>query len=160
MDATRAMNPTQDMAAVRLPRRARVRTAVMHRDNVLQFGRFLAVGAVGYVVNLAAFAAAAHGLAVDFRVSATIAFVLALLTTFALNRHFTFAAGDGPRAQQLGRYALVNLAGFVTNLLVLVVLVSAVGVLKLPAEAIAAAVAAPVNFAGNRLWAFAHNQAR
>jgi putative flippase GtrA len=150
------MDATHDLAAVRLPRRVRVRSAVTHRDNVLQFARFLGVGAVGYVVNLAVFAAAAHGLAIDFRLSAGIAFVFALLTTFVLNRHFTFGAGDGPLRSQLGRYALVNLGGLVTNLIVLVVLVSAVGLLKLPAEAIAAAVAAPVNFAGNRLWAFAH----
>jgi putative flippase GtrA len=153
------MAATHELAAIRLPRRARLRGAVMQRDNVLQFARFLGVGAVGYVVNLAAFAAAAHGVGVDFRLAATAAFVVALLTTFTLNRHFTFAAGDGPLASQLGRYALVNLAGFVTNLVVLMVLVSAVGVLKLPAEAIAAAVAAPVNFAGNRLWAFAHDHA-
>jgi putative flippase GtrA len=160
MDATRAMSATQEFPAIGLSPRARVRTAVTHRANLLQFARFLAVGAVGYVVNLAAFAGAAHGAGLDFRLAATVSFVLALLTTFGLNRHFTFAAGDGPLAQQLGRYAVVNLAGFVTNLVVLVILVSGVGVLKLPAEAIAAAVAAPVNFAGNRLWAFAHDHAR
>jgi putative flippase GtrA len=148
---------TQELAAVQVPRRTRVRSAVTHPANVLQFARFLGVGAVGYVVNLAVFAAAAHGLAIDFRAAAVVSFALALLTTFVLNRRFTFAATDGQVARQLGRYALVNLGGFVTNLVVLILLVSVAGLLKLPAEAIAAAVAAPVNFAGNRLWAFAHD---
>jgi putative flippase GtrA len=149
------MATTQEIASVRARRRVRALRAV-RRDTVLQFARFLAVGAVGYVVNLAAFAAVAHGLGVDFRAAAVASFAVALVTTFLLNRHFTFGAGDGALARQLGRYALVNVGGFATNLLVLVLLVSVAGVLKLPAEAIAAAVAAPVNFAGNRLWAFAH----
>jgi putative flippase GtrA len=150
------MATTGEISAV-AARAARARLAVAQRATVLQFARFLAVGAVGYVVNLAVFAAAAHGLGIDFRAAAAASFAVALMTTFALNRHFTFAAGDRDPARQFGRYALVNLAGFATNLVVLVALVSAAKVAKLPAEAIAAAVAAPVNFAGNRLWAFAHD---
>ena len=152
------MATTQEIAAVRLPPRSRLRTAAPRRDDALQFARFLGVGAVGYVVNLAVFAAAAHGAGVDFRAAATAAFAVALLTTFALNRRFTFAAAHAPAAAQLWRYAVVNLAGFVTNLAVLVLLVSAAGVMKLPAEARAAAAAAPVNFLGGRLWAFAHHR--
>jgi putative flippase GtrA len=146
---------TQELAAIHLPRSVRVRTVVTQRRNLMQFARFLGVGAVGYVVNLAAFAAAAHGAGIDFRAAAVASFVVALLTTFVLNRHFTFAAGHGPLAGQLWRYLLVNLAGFATNLLVLIALVSLAAVAKLPAEAAAAAVAAPVNFLGGRLWAFA-----
>ena len=65
-------------------------------ETVRQAGRFLAVGAVGYAVNLAAYAGALHGLALDYRASAVLAFTLALLTTFVLNRRYTFAAADGP----------------------------------------------------------------
>ena len=145
---------TQELGAIQLPRGARVRTVVTERRNVVQFARFLGVGAIGYVVNLAAFGAAAHAAGIDFRAAAVASFVVALLTTFVLNRHFTFGAGRGPALQQLGRYTLVNLLGFATNLLVLVLLVSVADVMKLPAEAAAAAVAAPVNFLGGRLWAF------
>jgi putative flippase GtrA len=147
---------TQELTAIRLPRRARVQIVVTQRRNLLQFARFLGVGAVGYVVNLAAFGTAAHAVGIDFRAAAVASFAVALLTTFVLNRHFTFAAGHGPALGQFGRYTLVNLAGFATNLLVLVLLVSVAGVMKLPAEAVAAAVAAPVNFIGGRVWAFAH----
>jgi putative flippase GtrA len=124
------------------------------RDNVVQVARFLGVGAIGYVVNLAAYAAATHAVGLDYRVSAFVSFVLALLTTFSLNRHVTFAAGDGPIAAQLWRYVVVNSAGFATNLVVLMLLVDGAGVAKVPAEALAAAAAAPVNFLGGRLWAF------
>jgi putative flippase GtrA len=147
---------THELGGVRVARRARVRTAVTERRNIAQFARFLGVGAVGYVVNLAAFAAAAHGAGIDFRAAAVASFVVALLTTFVLNRHFTFGAGHGRVAGQLWRYLLVNLAGFATNLLVLIALVTLAEVAKLPAEAVAAAAAAPVNFLGGRLWAFAH----
>ena len=124
-------------------------------ETVRQAGRFLAVGAVGYAVNLAAYAGALHGLALDYRASAVLAFTLALLTTFVLNRRYTFAAADGAIPEQLWRYAIVNLAGFVTNLLVLQGCVELLGAAKLPAEALAAAAAAPVNFLGGRAWAFA-----
>jgi putative flippase GtrA len=151
------MATSRDIAALLArPRARRLRAAVQEqRALVTQFARFLGVGAIGYVVNLAVFAAATHGAHIDFRASAVISFVVALTTTFVLNRRFTFAAHHGPVLVQLWRYALVNLAGFGTNLAVLIVLVSVAGVAKVPAEAVAAAVATPVNFLGGRLWAFA-----
>src|SRR3954449_11009586 len=108
------MATTGEISAV-MARAARARLAPAQRATVLQFARFLAVGAVGYVVNLAVFAAAAHGLGIDFRAgggggyvvnlavfaaaahglgidfraAAAASFAVALTTTFALNRHFT-----------------------------------------------------------------------
>jgi len=150
---------TDEIVAVRLPRRTRVWGFVTHPSLSRQVARFLCVGAVGYVVNLAVYATSVHVATVEYRVSAVAAFACALATTFVLNRHFTFAAGGGHPAAQAWRYLLVNLVGFATNLVVLQVLVERAALAKVPSEAIAAVVAAPVNFAGQRLWAFARHAA-
>ena len=77
---------------VELPFRARVRLGVRHPHNWLQLMRFAAVGASGYVVNLAVFATCVHAIGVDYRVSSAIAFVVSVVNNFWWNRHWTFAA--------------------------------------------------------------------
>ena len=138
-----------------LPWHAQLRAWLLHPSSWLQVARFLVVGAVGYAVNLVVFAAAVHAAGIEYRASAALAFVCALTTTFLLNRRFTFAAHDGSVVHQAWRYAIVNGAGFAANIGVLQLLVERGGMAKVPAEAIAAILAAPVNFAGLRLWAFA-----
>jgi putative flippase GtrA len=125
-----------------------------------QLVRFMAVGAAGYVVNLAVYTAAVHGADTDYRVAAVVAFCVALTTTFALNRRYTFRDHDGRLHHQAARYLLVSLVGFAVNLLALQVLVDLVGVAKVPAQAIAVVLAAPVNFAGQRFWTFAARSGR
>jgi len=146
---------TDERLELPLPWHAQLRAWILHPSSWLQVARFLVVGAVGYTVNLAVFAAGVHVAAIEYRMSAVIAFFCALTTTFLLNRRFTFAAHGEAIVHQAWRYALVNGAGFAANLGVLQLLVERGGMAKVPAEAIAAILAAPVNFAGMRLWAFA-----
>jgi putative flippase GtrA len=121
--------------------------------------RFALVGAAGYVVNLAVYAASVHGAHLDYRLAAVVAYVVALSTTFALNRHYTFNARDGRLHHQAARYLLVSLVGFATSLLALQVLVDGLAMAKVPSQAIAVILAAPVNFAGQRFWTFARRPA-
>ena len=123
-----------------------------------QLIRFLAVGAAGYVVNLAVYAAAVHGADLHYRAAAVVAFAVALTTTYTLNRRYTFSATGDPLHHEATRYLLVSLAGFATNIVALTILVDAAGMAKVPAQAIAIVLAAPVNFAGQRLWTFARRR--
>lgn len=150
---------TDEILAIELPLHLRLRFWASHPATWIEVGKFLAVGAVGYAVNLAVYGACVQLPGVEYRVAAALAFVCALATTFALNRRFTFGAHDGPLAGQAWRYLLVNLAGFAANIGVLQLLVERAATPKLPAEAIAAVLAAPVNYAGQRLWAFARRSA-
>jgi putative flippase GtrA len=120
-----------------------------------QLIRFLTVGAAGYVVNLAVYAACVHAAHTDYRIAAIIAFCVALSTTFALNRRYTFEATGGPVHHEAARYLVVSIAGFGVNLLALQLLVDTAAMAKVPAQAIAIVLAAPVNFAGQRFWTFA-----
>jgi putative flippase GtrA len=125
-----------------------------HPPNWLQLGRFLAVGGSGFAINLVLYAVLVHDAAVSYRLSAVVSNLVALCNNFVWNRLWTFRATHGRAAMQAPRFFLVSLAGFVTNLAVLQLLVEAAGVGRIPAEVVASAVAAPVNFLGSRQWAF------
>jgi dolichol-phosphate mannosyltransferase len=133
---------------------ARVRHGVRRPANWLQLLRFGAVGASGYVVNLATFALCVHALSLNYRVAATLAFAVAVTNNFLLNRHWTFDARDGHAGFQAARFFAVSLVAFGFNLVLLELLVSAAGLAALPAQAIAIVLATPLNFLGNKLWSF------
>ena len=140
-------------AEVQLPIATRVRLGLRHGANWLQLVRFGLVGASGYVVNLVVYSICVHPLAIDYRLSAGLAFVVALANNFLWNRHWTFKAGDGHAGHQGARFIVVSLLAFGLNLIVLQVLVDA-GLAKVPAQALAVLAATPANFLGNRLWTF------
>jgi putative flippase GtrA len=131
----------------------RVRHGIRHPHNWLQFGRFGAVGAAGYVVNLAVFAACVHLLAIDYHLSAVIAWVVSVLNNFWLNRHWTFAAKQDHPMLQAVRFFAVSLVTFGFTYVILVALVDA-GMMKVLAQAIAIAAGTPLSFVGQKLWSF------
>jgi dolichol-phosphate mannosyltransferase len=132
----------------------RVRHGLRRPANWMQLVRFSAVGASGYVVNLATFALCVHTLDIDYRIAATIAFLVAVTNNFWWNRHWTFEAGEGHAGFQAARFLTVSLVAFLFNLLALQLLVDSFDVAKVLAQAIAIAAATPLNFVGNKLWSF------
>jgi dolichol-phosphate mannosyltransferase len=116
--------------------------------------RFGAVGASGYVVNLAVFALAYSLAGVHYQSAAVVAFVVALTNNFIWNRHWTFKAHDGHAGFQAARFFVISVIAFGFSLLALTLLVESLNVAKLPAQAIAIATATPLNFLGNKLWSF------
>jgi dolichol-phosphate mannosyltransferase len=138
----------------RLRRRDRVRHGVRKADNWWQLARFTAVGASGYIVNLATFALCVHALDLDFRIAAVIAFLVAVTNNFWWNRHWTFEAREGHAGQQAWRFLAVSVAGFAVNFALLEILVSVADLKEVLAQAIAVAAATPCNFLGNKLWTF------
>ena len=121
---------------------------------LLQFG---VVGAVGYVVNLAVFAVLTLVLEVEHIPAAILAFCVAVSNNFVWNRLWTFreSADGGHAGFQATRFFTVSLAGLAVNLAVLALLVDLLGAPDIPSQAIAIAIAVPVNFIGNKLWTFA-----
>jgi putative flippase GtrA len=138
----------------RLRGQARARAALRTPANWAQLVRFGTVGASGYVINLAVFAAAVHGAQFDKGIAATAAFVVALSNNFVWNRLWTFRAGEGHAGFQAARFCVVSLAAFAFNLVILYALVDGLGVAAVPAQALAIAGATPLNFIGNKLWSF------
>jgi putative flippase GtrA len=121
---------------------------------LLQFG---VVGAAGYVINLAVFTILTVGLDVEHIPAAVLAFCVAVSNNFLWNRIWTFreSAEGGRAAFQATRFFAVSLAGLAVNLAGLAILVDVLGAPDVPSQAIAIAIAVPVNFIGNKLWTFA-----
>src|SRR5205807_192596 len=84
-----------EAAPVQLGLHVRVRHCLRRPHNWLQLVRFTCVGASGYAVNLAVFAACVHLLGIDYRLSAGIAFLVAVTNNFLLHRRWTFRARHG-----------------------------------------------------------------
>ncbi len=134
--------PTRALHALRRP------------ANWLELVRFGLVGGTGFAVNLVVFAICVHALGVDYRISSAVAWLVALVNNFVLNRHWTFKARDGHAGFQAARFLVVSLAGFGFNLLLLMLFVDVAGLAKVPAQALAIAGATPLNFLGSKLWSF------
>jgi putative flippase GtrA len=122
--------------------------------NWVQLVKFSAVGASGYVVNLAVYTTLVKGAGVHYILAALLAFCVAVTNNFLWNRHWTFRATEGHMGFQAARFFTVSVAAFLFAALVLELLVSVVGLPKLLSQAIAIVVATPLNFIGNKMWSF------
>jgi putative flippase GtrA len=135
----------------------RVHLGIRRPANWAQLFQFGVVGAAGYVINLVVFAVLT--LSFDFQhiTAAVVAFCVAVTNNFILNRIWTFreSAEGGHTGFQATRFFTVSLGGLAVNLAVLALGVDVFGAPDLPAQAVAVAVATPVNFIGNKLWTFA-----
>jgi len=118
-----------------------------------QFVRFCTVGASGYAINLAVYAALLV-VGLHYLPASAIAFVIAAANNYLWNRTWTFRTSEAPVLGQGARAFLVSAFSLGANQLFLVVLVAA-GAGHLPAQAVAVALATPFSFAANKLWAFA-----
>ena len=146
--------PDELSTTAALPIHVRVRHGVRHPHNWWQLGRFAAVGASGYLVNLAAFAACVHLLGIDYRLSAVIAYVISVVNNFWLNRHWTFGAKQQHPMLQAIRFFAVSLITFGFTYVVLISLVGDAGMPKVVAQAIAIVAGTPLSFIGQKLWSF------
>lgn len=134
----------------------RVRHGAAKPGNWVQLFKFGVVGASGYVINLLAFALFTQALDMHHIPGAIGAFLVAVTNNFLWNRQWTFRAEapGGHPGHQGARFLTVSIIGLGVNLAVLELLVTSTPLSELPSQAIAVAVAMPVNFIGNKLWTF------
>ncbi|HYU60877.1 MAG TPA: GtrA family protein [Solirubrobacterales bacterium] len=132
----------------------RIHLGTRQPANWVQLFKFGVVGATGYVVNLAVFAVLTQALDVHHIPAAVGAFVVAVTNNFLWNRHWTFQAGEGHAGFQAARFFAISLGALGVNLVVLALLVDELGAPEIPAQAVAVALATPINFIGNKLWTF------
>ncbi len=156
---TEELTTTVELPAVGMRHRVRhthirFRHGLRHPQNWLQLLRFGAVGASGYVVNLAAYTVCVRALSIDYRVAAVIAFLIAVINNFWWNRHWTFGAKQEHPVRQAVRFFAISLIAFGFSYVVLITLVDGIGVDKVVAEAMAVVCAMPLSFLGQKLWTF------
>ena len=127
--------------------------ALRRPGNWVQLLKFCVVGASGYVVNLAVYATLTLGLDVNYLLAAVCSFLVAVTNNYLWNRVWTFRRQRGHLVFQGFRFLLVSTVALAANLVFLSGLV-ALGVPKLPAQAIAIVLVTPWNFVANKLWSF------
>jgi len=122
-----------------------------------QFARFCAVGASGYAVNLAVYAALL-AVGMHYLAAAAVAFLVAAGSNYAWNRIWTFRSSEAPILGQGARALVVSALSLGANQLFLYAFVAA-GAGHLAAQAVAIVLATPFSFVANKLWAFAEPSA-
>jgi putative flippase GtrA len=137
-----------------LSARARAVRALRRPANWMQLAKFGAVGATGYVVNLAVYTALLRGAGWHYAYAATVSFLVAVTNNYLWNRLWTFRDQRGHVAHQGARFFVVALVAYGANLGILAALI-AFGLNKVLAQAIAIVLVTPLNFVGNKLWSFA-----
>jgi putative flippase GtrA len=147
------MERSNGLAAAGARARDRAGAALRRPHNWVQLGKFCAVGATGYVVNLAVYTLLLRGLDLHYLLAATGSFLVAVTNNYLLNRAWTFRNDRGHLAYQGLRFLVVSTVALLANLVVLHFLIQA-GVGKILAQAIAIVLVTPLNFVGNKLWSF------
>lgn len=143
------MDPSPDLTVAR----TRAGRALSHRGNWEQLAKFCAVGATGYVVNLAVFTALVAGFDLHYLLAATGSFLVAVTSNYTWNRLWTFRGDRGHIAYQGLRFLVVSGVALAANLVILHILVQLWDREVLP-QAIAIVLVTPLNFLGNKLWSF------
>ena len=135
------------------PSRRGLLASLLSIRNWQQLGKFCAVGAVGYVINLVVYEALLHA-GLHYLVAATCSFLVAVTSNYTWNRLWTFREQRGHVGIQGMRFFLVSLAALGANL----ARAPPPGRLRRARQALAQAIAivvvTPLNFIGNKLWSF------
>jgi putative flippase GtrA len=131
--------------------------ALRRPANWLQLAKFCTVGATGYVANLAVYATLL-AVGVHYLPAAVCSFLVAVTNNYTWNRLWTFRHQRGHLVFQGVRFLVVSTIALAANLTFLTALV-ALGVPKLPAQAVAIALVTPWNFVANKLWSFRRRRA-
>src|SRR5215831_8633530 len=103
---------------------ARAGRALRQSQNWIELAKFCAVGASGYVVNLAVYTALLDGADLHYLPAAACSFVVAVTNNYVLNRVWTFRRHRGHLYYQGLRFLVVSLVALGANLAVLEILVA------------------------------------
>ena len=118
-----------------------------------RFARFAVVGVLATLTHVAVFTAAIEGAHVEPVLANALAFCVALVVGFTLNRHWTFAAHGGKDAR-LWRYAVGALVGLAVNSAIMAAVVHGAHWSPYIGLALGLIVVPPLTFALNQLWVF------
>jgi dolichol-phosphate mannosyltransferase len=131
----------------------RARRALLRPQNWVELAKFSLVGASGFIVNLAVYAALLRGAGLHYIPAAICSFAVAVTNNYFWNRHWTFRESRGNLYYQGMRFFVVSAVALGLNLVLLKVLVE-LGLDKIAAQAIAIVLVTPFSFSINKLWSF------
>ncbi len=119
---------------------------------VAQFVRFAGVGVLATATHASVFAVAIEWLHIEPVAATALAFTIALLVGYSLNRRWTFAAHA--EHGRLWRYAAAALVGLAGNALIMAIVVHGFKWSPYVGLALSVVLMPPLSFALNSLWVF------
>jgi putative flippase GtrA len=135
---------------------------IRSKDTLRSLGRFLAVGALGTLIDFSLFTGLHVALGAPILLANVLSYSAGILNNFFLHRYWTFA--ERPRkglTSQFSQFLVVSLAALALNTLLVGLLAGPLSALlssapagALAAKACATAVGLAWNFAANQLWTF------
>lgn len=128
-------------------------SSVAARATASQPLRFVAVGAVGYGVNVAIFAWLVAG-GTPYVASSIVSYLLANALMYLGNRYVTFRLGHGGFWSAYVRYVVVGVVVVAVNAALLALLVEWIGLAETPAQALSLLAVTPVAFVLFKRWTF------
>jgi putative flippase GtrA len=154
LTSTLELPPSARVAERTRGNRRRLIEGLRHPGNQKQLGRFLCVGASGYIVNTASFWLFLHAAGLDYKLAFCCAFVFGCANNFFWNRRWTFEAYHDHPVRQGARFFAVSLLVAVCAYFIMVGLVHTTDMWKVPADALAWIIVTPVSFLVQKLWSF------
>lgn len=121
---------------------------------VRQFAKYAVVGGFVTAVDFVLLYIFIEFFLMWYILAATLSFTTALITSFFLNKFWTFKNKDGNIPSQMTKFTIINLIGLGINLTVLYILVDFFSIWYLPAKVVATVFVLLWNFLGMRNWAF------
>lgn len=122
-------------------------------ERAAQPARFLVVGAAGYGINIATFAALVAA-GTKYVLASVVSYLVSNALMYLGNRYFTFRLGHGGFWPAYARYMLVGLAVVVMNAVVLAALVEGLGLDETLAQALSLLAVTPPAYAMFKRWTF------
>jgi putative flippase GtrA len=127
---------------------------VRHSENHKQMVRFLCVGASGFAINFVADWIFLHAVGLDYKLAFCAAFICASINNFFWNRHWTFKAHQARPGRQAVRFFVVQMLIALCAYWIMIGLVAATNMWKVPADGVAWILVTPVSFLLQKLWSF------
>ena len=118
-----------------------------------RFARFAVVGVIATATHATVFAVAIEALRIEAVAANALAFCVAVLVGYALNRRWTFAAHGGQGAR-LWRYVVGALAGLAVNSAIMYAVVHVAKASPYLGLVLGIVTVPPLTFALNQLWVF------
>jgi putative flippase GtrA len=125
--------------------------ALKDRETRVQVVKFGVVGGGGFVINLVAYRLL---IGIGPHPAAAISFVVGSASNYWWNRHWTFVKHKGHFGRQGAKSFVVSLVALGINQAWLYLFFDRLHFGKISAEVLSIALIVPVNFLGNKLWAF------
>ncbi len=132
-----------------------------NRKNAGQFGKFMVVGVINFLVDFGIFKLLSVVFGVPVVISNIISYTCGVLNSFFMNRYWTFKIKHKFISIHFVKFVFVNLISLGVNTLAVWVLVSLYhfnsglfGIENMYAKLIATVFSFTVNFAGNKLLVF------